>query len=121
MSTKKKTSKAHFWLVVLGLFLFIGIVTGGVYFLDNQGLISSSEEMSGERPDVDGTMPELADKETMVPPQGDHDDTGGELNSTAFLSVLQMVLQLGLVVVVITGFQWVYARLVNRLSSAPAN
>ena len=120
MSIKKKTNKANFWLVILGLFLAIGFVASGVYLLDDQGFISVGSDMPAERPEsADGTIPDFGEGEMTLPP-GDHDDAG-TINSTAFLSILQMVLQLGLVVIVVTGVQWVYARLVKRLSRALAS
>jgi len=119
MFTKKKTNSANFWLVVLGLFLVIGFVAGGVYLLDSQGVISVGGDMPAERPEADETMPDFGDGETTMPLRGDHDEAGGELSSMGLLGILKMVLQLGVVIVVVTGFQWFYGRLVNRLSRAP--
>ncbi|MCA9917926.1 MAG: hypothetical protein KC445_08245 [Anaerolineales bacterium] len=119
MNTNKKSGKGSFWLVLLGLLLVIGFVSGGVYLLDDQGLISLGGEMDGERPSPEDMDMTLADGTTMQPPTRDHDESGG-ISSQSLLGILKMVAQLGVVVVVVTGIQWVYARLVNRLGRAPA-
>jgi len=41
MSTKQKSNRIHFWVVVLGLLLTIGLIAGGTYVLSEQGLISA--------------------------------------------------------------------------------
>ncbi|MBK7896661.1 MAG: hypothetical protein IPJ90_17645 [Anaerolineaceae bacterium] len=118
MNTNKKQRKASFWLVLVGLLLLVGLVSGGVYLLDDQGLISLGGEMAGERP----SLPEMsttADGDTFLPPTRDHDEAGG-FSGAGLLGLLKTVVQLGIVVVALTGFQRVYARLANRWGRAPA-
>lgn len=105
MSTKKKTNKTQFWLVVLGLFFMIGLVVGGTYVLDEQGLISTSE-MSGER--SEGAPADFTEG-TERPTRPDSDDEGMGLNAQAFQGLFQVILQIGVVVVVVVVSKRLYA------------
>ncbi|MCA9901059.1 MAG: hypothetical protein KC433_22885 [Anaerolineales bacterium] len=108
MNTNKKQRKGSFWLVFVGLLLLIGFISGGVYLLDDQGLISLGGEMDGERP----SLPEMsttADGDTFQPPTRDFEEAGG-FNSFSLLGILKTVVQLGIVVIAVTGFQ----RLANQ-------
>jgi hypothetical protein len=50
MPAQKKTNGKQFWIVVLGLFLVIGLVAGGTYVLNEQGLISAGGGPEGGPP-----------------------------------------------------------------------
>jgi hypothetical protein len=119
MNTNKKLRKGSFWLVLLGLLLMIGLVSGGVYLLDDQGLIGLGGEMDGERPSFPEMDAAAANGETFQRPSRDHDEAGG-FSIQGLLGILKVVVQLGIVVVIVTGFQRVYARLANRWGRAPA-
>ncbi len=121
MKTNKKSQTAKFWAVVLGLFLLIGVVSGGTYLLNEQGFISLGGEVEGERPSFDSINTENADDQLASrPTRGqDHEEAGG-IDSASLTGILKMIAQLGIVVIAVTGFQWMYARLVNRFGRAPA-
>ena len=115
MSIQKKANAKHFWLVVLGLFLLIGLIAGGTYVLDAQGLISagSGGEQGGSRGEPPAGMADFAASGEM-PTRPDHDGGEGGFSVQALSGVLQEALQIGLVVVVVAGGQWLFSWLMRR-------
>ena len=81
-----KKSKGNFWLVVIGLFLVISFVAGGVKVLDNQGLISVSSDMPEGGPSADGAP---GDFEEGSQPTRDHDDEGSGFNSQSLMGIFK--------------------------------
>lgn len=120
MSKQKKTDKKHFWLVVLALFLLIGSIAGGVYILNEQGLISVANGVQGDRSDGPPTdRSDSAEDGEMFSPSS-HEGEGSGFNIQALGGVFKVLLQLSLVVVVITGGQRLFSWLQRRWRRAPA-
>jgi hypothetical protein len=116
MSTKKKSNKMSFLLVVLGLFLVIGFVAGGTYFLNNQGLLSVGGAVPGERSD---RPPANFEEGTERPARPDGEEGGsGGVNAQAFAGLFKTIGQILMVVVVIAGGQWLFAWLRHRRKRA---
>ena len=113
MSTKKKTNKTQFWLVVLGLFFAIGLVIGGTYVLNDQGLISSGE-MSGERPDGPPTDFEEG-AQRPVRADFENENQGMGFNAQALQGMFQVMLQIAVVVLVVVVSQQLYTWLIKLL------
>jgi hypothetical protein len=118
MSTKKKTNRKRFSIVVLGLFLLIGLIAGGTYVLDEQGLISAGGEVQ------DGPLADMAELEEGAerPSPPDHEgDEGAGFNSQSLAGLFTAILQISVVVVVIAGGQWLLSWLQRRRRRAPAH
>lgn len=119
MSTKKKTNKQNFWIVVLGLLLLIGLIAGGTYVLNEQGLISAGGEAQ-DGPPSDMDMAEF-EEGAERPERPDHDGEGGGFNSQSLVGLFKVVLQISVVVVIITGGQWLLSWFQRRRRRAPAH
>lgn len=120
MSTHKKTHKMNFWLVVLGLFLVIGLVAGGTYLLDKQGVISMGTDGPGELPE--GMSADAVDFEAGAdrPARPDFEEGGDSFNSESLLGVLRAALQMAVVVVVVAGGQTSFSKYCRQRIVAPA-
>ncbi len=117
MSTQKKTNRKKFWIVVLGLFLFIGLIAGGTYVLDEQGLISAGGKVQDGPPDDMTELEEGAER----PSPPDRDDENAGFNSQALSGLFKSILQISAVVVVIAGGQGLFSWLRRRRHRTPAH
>ena len=100
MTPKMKSERVQLFMVVLGLFLVIGLVAGGTYFLNDQDLIGIGDMGPGEMPE--GPLPELGDGESR-PARPDVNGAGMGFNSQLLMGLLKVVLQIILVIVLVTG------------------
>jgi flagellar biogenesis protein FliO len=125
-----KTSRKNFWIVVLGLFLVIGLVAGGAYVLNEQGLISAVGGREGGPPDgfpdssSDGRpegRPDFAE-DGERPERPDHHEGGPEgFNTRALGGLLKVIVQISIVVAIVAGGQWLFSWSQRRRRRAPAN
>lgn len=120
MSTQKKTNRKHFWLVVLGLFLLIGVIAGGTYLMESQGLISAGSELPGNLPADMGELADFSEGGEMPSPP-DHGSEGGGFSSQALSGMFKAILQIGAVVFVIAGGQWLLSWVQRRRRRALAH
>ncbi len=114
MSTKKKSNKMKFLVVVLGLFAVIGLIAGGTYILNEQGLISAGSipEGGGERPE---DPPPDFEEGGEMPARPEGGEAGGMgFNSQALMGIFKMILQIVIVVVIVVVGQSLYHWLVKR-------
>ena len=112
MSAKTKPTTRNFWLVVLGLLLTIGLISGGVYWLNDQGLISAGG--GGERPEG-GPPSGFEEREAGERPfSGDQHEAGG-FDSRAIAGVFKTLLQLAVVVLIVAGGRKLYHAISNRV------
>ena len=121
MSTKKKSNKINFLIVVLGLFTVIGLIAGGTYFLNEQGLISAGNmpEGGGERPDG---PPADFEEGGEMPARPEGGEAGGMgFNSQALSGFFKAILQISIVVFVIAGGQSLFSWLQRRRRRVPAH
>ena len=97
MKKNKKATTRQFWLVVTGLLLLIGLVTGGAWLIEANDLVS----VDGGRTDgPPADMAELAaDGERAEPPERGEEGS----SSGAWLGLAQPLLQMGLVLLIVLG------------------
>ena len=113
MSTKKKANKGKFLVVVLGLFTIIGLIVGGTYVLNEQGLISAGNMPEGGEARPEGPPPGFeADGETTTRPE--RDEAGMAFNSQAVVGLFKVMLQISIVIVIVAGGQWLFSWLRRR-------
>ena len=113
MSIHQKKSKPKFWVVMFGLLLFIGLIVGGTYTLNEVGLLSSGTLPDGAAPSnfaaSDTTSSSFTPLERM--PEGHPDENGsGTLAGFAIA-----VGQLALVIVPVYYGQKLFGWLEKRL------
>jgi hypothetical protein len=113
MSTRKKTGKPNFWIVILGLLLVIGLIAGGTYALNEAGLLSSGTMPDGAAP------PDFAasdtGSETFAPPEGMPEGRPDEGGSGTLIGFARAIGQLVLVIVPVYYGQKLFGRLEKRL------
>jgi hypothetical protein len=110
MSSQRKTNGKQFWFVVLGLFLFIGLITGVTYLLDAQGWISTGGEMQdGPRANL-STGVESGEMRTRP----EREEQAGGFNGQALMGLAEVLIKMSVVVLIVTGGQgllsWVQRR-----------
>lgn len=116
MPTTKNSNQMKFWMVLLGLFLLIGLVAGGTYILNDQGLISAGNTAPGEL--SEGAPPDLEEGAAMPErPEGGSEGMG--FNSQALVGVFKALLQISLVVAIVAGSQWLISWLQRRRRRSP--
>jgi hypothetical protein len=124
MSTQMKTNKKQFWIVVLGLLIVIGLIAGGTYLLNEQGLISVGgppEGFSDGPPDgAPEGMPDFAEDGERPERPDHHDDGAGGFSTQALGGLFKVIVQISIVVFIIAGGQWLLSWLQRRRRRAPA-
>lgn len=114
MSSQRKTNGKQFWIVVLGLFLFISLIAGGTYLLDAQGLISAGSEMQ------DGPPANLSTAaEDEMPARPDREEQAGGFNAQALMGLLEVPLKMSVIVLIVTGGQALLSWVQRRRQRAP--
>lgn len=112
MSAKTKPTTRKFWLVVLGLLLTIGLICGGIYLLNDQGLISAGS--GGDRPES-GPPAGFEDRDSGERPfSGDQHEAGG-FDNRSIAGVFKTLLQIAVVVLLVTGGRRLYHAVSNRV------
>ncbi|MEZ4833920.1 MAG: hypothetical protein R2873_18375, partial [Caldilineaceae bacterium] len=101
--------------VVLGLFLFIGLIAGGTYLLDTQGLIS----VGGDMPDGPPANMITTTEGSEMPARPERDGEVGGFNAQALMGLVEVLLKMSVVVLVVTGGQAVLSWVQRRRQRAP--
>ncbi len=113
MSTHQKKSKPKFRVVMVGLFLFIGLIVAGTYALNEAGLISSGVTPDGAAPSdfaaSDTTSSSFTPPEGM--PEGRPDEGGNGTLAGFAIAIGQLALVIAPVYYGQKLFGWLEKRL----------
>ena len=115
MAMQRNTNRKQFWIVVLGLFLFIGLVAGGTYLLDAQGLISAGGELQDGPPADLSTAAESG--EVRVRP--DREEQAGGFTVQALMGLMEVPIKMGAIVLIVISGQGLLSWMQRRRQRAP--
>jgi hypothetical protein len=114
MSTRKKTGKPNFWIVIFGLLLAIGLIAGGTYALNEAGLLVSGTMPDGAAP-PDFAVSDATGSETFTPPEGMPEGRPDEDGSGTLIGFARAIGQMAVVIALVYYGQKLFGWLEKRL------